>query len=368
MIAPADNGAPAGALPAPVLPIGGALAGLGLGCLIAVLLERLGGRVRSADEVELAGVRVLAVAPESIPGARLIRGRHAADFDATIRRLRAHVLELDPRPEIITVAPVGTGRSDGLVSEALAESFAKAGPPRRAGPHRRPAGRRPRGRGRRSGRGPAARAAERARPAAAQHRAPAQPAARRAGCPRRRSDLLTSDRLRVGCSSRWSGSVTSSWSSLPAPGPSRARRSSAPPTWGSSSSTWDAAACATWRPSWSAGRAAGPTSPASSSDVAAVGTPDDAKSRLRRAAARDRPRPSRPRRGRARGAVRRHHSLTGDGGRRRRDSSRSWPDEGRRASSARRSPPCPASCSSSSSPTASPPPSRARSSPPPRPS
>ena len=127
VIAPADSGAPAGALPAPVLPIGGALAGLGLGCLIAVLLERLGGRVRSAEEVDLAGVRVLAVAPESIPGARLIRGRHAADFDATIRRLRAHVLELDPRPEIVTVAPVGTGRSDGLVSEALAESFAKAG-------------------------------------------------------------------------------------------------------------------------------------------------------------------------------------------------------------------------------------------------
>ena len=128
VIAPADTGAPAGALPAPVLPIGGALAGLGL----ALPGRRAAGASRWTRPVGRRGGPRRG--PECWPSRRTrSRARgcsaagNAADFDSTIRRLRAHVLELDPRPEIVTVAPVGTGRSDGLVSEALAESFAKAG-------------------------------------------------------------------------------------------------------------------------------------------------------------------------------------------------------------------------------------------------
>jgi hypothetical protein len=44
-----------------------------------------------------------------------------------VRRLRAEVLDQHPRPGLVAVAPVGLGRSDDLVSGALAESFAKAG-------------------------------------------------------------------------------------------------------------------------------------------------------------------------------------------------------------------------------------------------
>jgi len=131
VISPAAAGARAGAPTAVVVPMAGGLAGLALGFLIAVLLERMTGRVRSAAEVDAAGLPVLAAVPKPRPGDLLIRpftrSRAADDFDATVRRLRAHVLELDPRPDLITVAPAGRGRSDGLVSEALAESFAKAG-------------------------------------------------------------------------------------------------------------------------------------------------------------------------------------------------------------------------------------------------
>jgi Mrp family chromosome partitioning ATPase len=55
------------------------------------------------------------------------RGHRQEAFDTTIRRLRALVLELDPRPDIITVAHPGKGGSDSGVCEAVAESFARAG-------------------------------------------------------------------------------------------------------------------------------------------------------------------------------------------------------------------------------------------------
>ena len=126
VISPAAAGARAGAPTAIVVPAAGGLAGLALGFLIAVLLERMTGRVRSVAEVEAAGLPVLAAVPHPGRGAGLLPWGGPDELDATIRRLRAHVLELEPRPELITVAPAG-GRSDGVVSEALAESFAKAG-------------------------------------------------------------------------------------------------------------------------------------------------------------------------------------------------------------------------------------------------
>jgi polysaccharide biosynthesis transport protein len=110
------------------VPIGGALAGLALGCFAAVLLERSRGVVRSAAEVDDAALPVVAAVPR--PRRRIrpsFKRRPNEDFDATIRRLRGTILDLEPRPDVITVAPAGAGPSDPDVSEAVAESFARAG-------------------------------------------------------------------------------------------------------------------------------------------------------------------------------------------------------------------------------------------------
>ena len=127
VIAPAAEGKRAANLTATVLPFGAALAGLALGCLLALLLERARGVVRSAAEVEAMGVPVVATVPlRSWPDRLLHRGAAEA-IDTTIRRVRATILDLDPRPDVVTIAPAGRGRSDADVSEAVAESFAKAG-------------------------------------------------------------------------------------------------------------------------------------------------------------------------------------------------------------------------------------------------
>jgi succinoglycan biosynthesis transport protein ExoP len=127
VISPASAGVGSGALLATVTPFAGGLAGLALGCLLAVLLERWIGKVRSGSEVEAAGLPVLAAVAYPARGAQMLWRHGAEDFEATIRRLRGRVLELPRRPDLITVAPLGGGRSDGTVAAALAESFAKAG-------------------------------------------------------------------------------------------------------------------------------------------------------------------------------------------------------------------------------------------------
>jgi succinoglycan biosynthesis transport protein ExoP len=127
VIAPASSPKSAGGLTAIVMPLGGALAGLALGCLLAALLERFRGVVRSAADVRAGGITVVAAVPPPGWRARLFRRGGADAVDTTIRRLRATILDHEPRPDVIAVAPAGTGGSDAHVSEAVAESFAKAG-------------------------------------------------------------------------------------------------------------------------------------------------------------------------------------------------------------------------------------------------
>ena len=110
-----------------LVPAGAALAGLALGCVIAAALERARGVIRAAREVETAGLPVLAAVPPPNRRARLLHQVGDEAFATTIRRLRATVLDLEPGPDIITVLPAGTGPSDTSVSEAVAESFARAG-------------------------------------------------------------------------------------------------------------------------------------------------------------------------------------------------------------------------------------------------
>jgi polysaccharide biosynthesis transport protein len=113
-------------LSALIAPVGGTFLGLALGCLVAVLMEVLAGSIRAPREVEELGLPVAASVPTSRRPA-LLRAHDAEAFDTTVRRLRAAILDLDPRPDIITVAPPGNGPSEADVSEAVAESFAKAG-------------------------------------------------------------------------------------------------------------------------------------------------------------------------------------------------------------------------------------------------
>lgn len=127
VIAPASSARSAGELTANLMPAGGGLAGLVLGCLLATLLERLTGAIRSAPEVEATGLPVVAAVPPPGWRARLFRRGDGEAARTSIRRLRATILDLEPRPDVIAVAPAGTGDSDVGVSEAMAESFAKAG-------------------------------------------------------------------------------------------------------------------------------------------------------------------------------------------------------------------------------------------------
>lgn len=127
VIAPASRAVSDAGIGALAPPAGGALGGLALGCLVAVLLERLRGTVRRADEVEALGVPVVAAVPEHGWRDRLDRRSGREAIDTTIRRLRAALLDLEPRPDVVAIAPAGSGPSDADVSEAVAESFAKAG-------------------------------------------------------------------------------------------------------------------------------------------------------------------------------------------------------------------------------------------------
>jgi succinoglycan biosynthesis transport protein ExoP len=127
VIAPASTAQSATDLVAAVAPVGGALVGLGVGCLIALLLERARGVVRSQVEVEESGLPVAAAVPSPGWRTRLLRRHDPRALDGTIRRLRASILELDPRPDVLTVAPAGAGESDAEITEAVAESLARGG-------------------------------------------------------------------------------------------------------------------------------------------------------------------------------------------------------------------------------------------------
>jgi polysaccharide biosynthesis transport protein len=127
VVSPASSPASSHGPTALAIPVGGALAGLALGCLLAVVLERLKGRVRSAADVEATGLPVIAAVPRRSRRDRLFRRDFSAAVDNTIRRVRASILDRDPRPDIVAIAPAGSGSSDAVVSEAVAESFAKAG-------------------------------------------------------------------------------------------------------------------------------------------------------------------------------------------------------------------------------------------------
>ena len=126
VISPASSPSGAGALNSLVMPVAGGLAGLALGCLLALLLERLWGVVRSAREVAAAGLPVVASVPRPLGVPCCCASTPTEAFDTTVRRLRAAILDLEPRPDVIAVSAAGDGRS-AAVSEAIAESFAKAG-------------------------------------------------------------------------------------------------------------------------------------------------------------------------------------------------------------------------------------------------
>lgn len=126
VISPAQTPKSGSSLTSLALPVAGVLAGLALGFLVAALIERFFGSIRAPREVVEIGLPVAAAVPGGY-GLRRSRRHGQEAFDTTIRRLRALILELDPRPNVITVAPPGEGRSDTGVCEAVAESFAKAG-------------------------------------------------------------------------------------------------------------------------------------------------------------------------------------------------------------------------------------------------
>ncbi len=127
VIAPASAGSSAGGLTSMIMPVGGAVAGLALGCFVAVLLERFRGKIRSEHDVELRGLPVLASVPARKLFAKLLRRSQVEAVDTTVRRVRATLLDLEPRPDVIAVAPTGSGAGDAGAPLAIAHSFAKAG-------------------------------------------------------------------------------------------------------------------------------------------------------------------------------------------------------------------------------------------------
>lgn len=109
-----------------VLPVGGALAGLAIGCLLALALERSRGVVRTPAEVESAGLPVIA----AVPATRHHRGASRSEpVETAVRRLRAGVLGLEPRPQVLAVTPADKRESPAEAARAVAHSFARAGHP-----------------------------------------------------------------------------------------------------------------------------------------------------------------------------------------------------------------------------------------------
>jgi succinoglycan biosynthesis transport protein ExoP len=126
VISPASEPVSSQGLMGLAFPVGGLLLGLALGCLVAVLLERARGTVHGTDDVARAGLPVVAAVPRARPRDRM---SHATgqQADAAVRRVRGALLDRDPRPDVVAVAPAGAGGPDAGVSEAVAASFARAG-------------------------------------------------------------------------------------------------------------------------------------------------------------------------------------------------------------------------------------------------
>ncbi len=131
IVSPASVPAGAPLLATLVPPVGGAVLGLALGCLLAWLLERARGTVRSAAEVRDAGLTVVAAVPHRHAWQRVLRrGRVEARreaVDVAVRRTRATLLELDPRPDVLAVVGTSPDTADASAAEALAGSFTRAG-------------------------------------------------------------------------------------------------------------------------------------------------------------------------------------------------------------------------------------------------
>ena len=128
IVSPASEPKNAAALTALLLPIGGACVGLVLGCVAAFFIERSRGVIRNSGDSEAAGLPVITSAPARHLLAKGQESRAEA-VDTTVRRLRAAILELNPRPKIITVGPADSVTSSADVAEAVAHSFARAGHP-----------------------------------------------------------------------------------------------------------------------------------------------------------------------------------------------------------------------------------------------
>lgn len=126
VISPASEPTSSSGLVSLAFPIGGALLGLALGCLVALVHDRTRGRVHAAGEVAGAGLRVVATVARPGPRDR-VAGSPDLQAETAVRRARTALLDRDPRPEVIAVAPAGDGGADTGVSEALAASFARAG-------------------------------------------------------------------------------------------------------------------------------------------------------------------------------------------------------------------------------------------------
>ncbi|WP_210649107.1 Wzz/FepE/Etk N-terminal domain-containing protein [Nocardioides sp. SYSU D00065] len=127
VIAPASVPAGPPLLTTLVWPVGGALAGLALGLLLAVVLERTRGVVRSAREAQDVGVPVVAAVPAAGWRDRRRPDSRREAVDAAVRRLRTTILDLDDRPGVITVTGTTSDTSDAGAAEALAGSFTRAG-------------------------------------------------------------------------------------------------------------------------------------------------------------------------------------------------------------------------------------------------
>lgn len=126
VISPASAAVSSGGLTPVLMMVIGALVGVTLGCALALVRERLTGRVRTSRDVEAAGVPVLA-ASSTAPSWRPFRTHVAEPGDDIARRLRARVLGLVPTPEVVAVAPATSGDPGPAVAETLAASFARAG-------------------------------------------------------------------------------------------------------------------------------------------------------------------------------------------------------------------------------------------------
>lgn len=107
-----------------VFPVAGGLAGLFLGFLLGLLLERKRGRAWSPHDVEVTGLPVLANLSTGSP-VRRSRVSNSERFNEAIRRVRAAVLDADMRRGIIAVASCsGRGVEPGI-ADALAVSLAR---------------------------------------------------------------------------------------------------------------------------------------------------------------------------------------------------------------------------------------------------